>query len=240
MSYADLPVELWETILSVAPLPATAQFLATNRGVRADYLPMHLERLAQAKEAQRIEDLRAGAQQWLVDRALERVAQLGPRKLQKGGFRAPLLVAPGLAELLGANFPRVFHKGQTYVVANAVTLLTWLHIYVKLNHLEVKPMSFRVDATLAALSGFPEGSVQPNSQLPLIYTRQRIVDPSLVVTPEQWKQLLFVESYLQLIQMILYERVFADDDTALRLKEVDPTLEGFRALRALSPPPLRR
>lgn len=234
MSYTDLPPEIWEEIITGAPAPAAAQFLATGRTVRDDLYARQQARLAQAKEEERINRLKVAAQQWLIQQAEARVAKLDTGSM----FRQGKVVSPALTALLGANFPRVQVGDQILAVGNVAALTIWFDVYIRLNA-AATTAGFVIDETLSQLSGDPVGTLHPYAYTQAIIFRN-VVSP-ITLTPSQEDELFFIEAYLTAVREVLSAKVINPHvrrrPAALKgLQQVDPQLEGFAALRLQSPP----
>lgn len=201
MAYHDLPAELWEEILNATSVPTAVNFLATAREVRRDLFAPQEDRLQAAQRGQQ------QIQAWITQRALERV------KEQKESFGLTTItdvISPTLSQLLGTNFPRIRRDAQELAVTRQGTLSLWVFVYVKMNGLvrgtELGARAtFIIDANLAALSGYPEGSEQPRWSLDFaIGQRNTLPDLKPVLTPEQEEQIQFNYYYLFIILSLFF------------------------------------
>lgn len=225
MSYLDLPTELWDEILSAAPAPATAQFLATNRGLRQEFLPSHQDRLHREKEQKRIDDIKTRVQEWLT---WEVQVQMVKQPVTWTGTSEPRLASVELTSLLSPSFPRVTVGSQTVAVITPFMLGTWSALYMRMNHL-LEGTKVRIDDNLALLTGVAPGTLAPIGTLLTLLT-QNVGTTPVELTPDQLRQLDFNHHYLTVSLGILTARIFDPHIAAL-----DPGLKYFEQLHLRSP-----
>lgn len=234
MAFVDLPFDLWNEILTHAPCAVAARLLATNRGLREELLPHHQDRLQQAKD-------RAFVAAWVKRKARAFInSELTfIVELKKRWSLRPVCAA--LTSLLPPTFPRVIYKHQELAVMNFRTLIYWMELYVY-KHGLITEGGFRVDATLAALTKLPEGSVQHYkiwtgvaSPLDAMF----LLDPGLTTEPafdmtlEQELQAVFNYYYLEVIFQVLIRFTWTEGMAALQA--VDPEYKHLASLDILTP-----
>lgn len=186
MAYTDLPLELWQAILTTAEPTAVCQFVAASRQVRSDHLA-HSEALI---EAARDRELRKrAARQWLYDQAAS--MEWSPEIYLK----VLLWASPELTALLGPTFPR--HEGRALISRSYLSI--WLFNYVVLNDLLDSSVSFHLDAVLAALLGYDAGISYKLAHLELTLI-ERMTTRCAVMPP--------MEQMLQLVPAGNYQRAF--------------------------------
>lgn len=234
MAYAELPGDLWAEILSLTSVPAAVNFLATNRELRAELLPELEAQIATAKEQHRLAAGRTAVEAWLVEKA----QQIYRTRAGQGGWEHQVFTAvtPAFSALLSPSFPRREVAGQSLAVMNPHLAVPWFRLYILMNQLEVTPLTFRVDANLATLSGYPEGSVQlytrPGRELYYnlkdIFQRNRVAD--ITLTPEELERMKFILDYMN-IELTVLPRPPA----RTALGRIDPTGEFLKLVRLTSP-----
>lgn len=211
MAYADLPLDVWDTILEATSVSTAARFLATNRTVSAELGPRHRLRLeAQGK-----------VQAWLTQRALHKLAT---EPLKHPSHTLISQASPALAALLGSSFPQV--DGRP--ILNFFIVRRWLQVYIHLNGLNRAGDTFMIDANLGTLYGFPVGSIQPPYKIGDVVLRNLLPIKMITTTPEQARQLLFIYWYLTTSLEALL-------DLIPELAVLDPERKYLPQLHLLSP-----
>lgn len=202
MSYPDLPLEVWEHVISVADPVAAAQLLATNRTFRQELLPAQSDRLEAARTEHLLRPVKEAAQKWLADTAVELMIfrTFNPRNpIGKG-----LIMPANISARLSSAFPRITTpQGEVRAVASLVSLYPWFWLYIYLNHLG-QGDRFLVDEFLAEVTASPVGTVMPFLDFNQLLMRKLLSPKTMVaVDVEQQNQIRFAQYYLLLINNLL-------------------------------------